>query len=180
MRRIVDLGGGDGTLLLRVARRLAARRRSIQAVVVDRHALLYDGTRAAFERLGWSIEMAATDALEWLAGTRLQEGTVTIANLFLHHFHDAPLSALLERISATTDMLVALEPRRSSFNLGAVRLVGLIGCNSLTRQDGIVSVRAGFDGHELSRLWPIGGAWRIEEGPAGLFSHAFVARRIIG
>jgi hypothetical protein len=180
MRRIIDLGGGDGTLLLRVARRLAARCRSVQAMVVDRHALVGTGTQEAFERLGWGIETATADVLEWLTGTSFQEGTVMIANLFLHHFRDASLYALLERISATTDLFVACEPRRTRFNLGAVRLVGLIGCSSLTREDGIISVRAGFDRHEISRLWPTGEAWHIEDGPTGPFSHAFVARRQAG
>jgi hypothetical protein len=43
-----------------------------------------------------------------------------------------------------------------------------------------VSVRAGFTGRELSRLWPRDENWELHETAAGLFSHLFVARRRIG
>jgi hypothetical protein len=74
---------------------------------------------------------------------------------------------------------VACEPRRSRFTLAASGLIGLIGCNAVTRHDGIVSVRAGFIDHEISERWPSSGAWRLEEGPVGPFSHFFVAARTL-
>jgi hypothetical protein len=74
-------------------------------------------------------------------------------------------------------VFVACEPRRSALALGASRLVGLIGCNEVTRYDAPISVRAGFAGRELSGLWPAGGAWQLREGARGLFSHCFVAGR---
>jgi hypothetical protein len=46
----------------------------------------------------------------------------------------------------------------------------------VTRYDAPVSVRAGFRGQELSRLWPQSG-WTLREQPARLFTHAFAARR---
>ena len=55
----------------------------------------------------------------------------------------------------------------------AAKLVGLIGCNSVTRHDAVVSVRAGFTNRELSDLWPTQGAWLLQEQRAGLFSHLF-------
>src|SRR4249920_206307 len=100
MRRLVDLGGGDGTLLLRVARRLAPRSGQVQGVVVDRHALVSDRTRMEFARLGWQLEPATADVLEWLDRPLPPEGTVILANLFLHHFEEERLRALLQRASA--------------------------------------------------------------------------------
>jgi hypothetical protein len=41
----------------------------------------------------------------------------------------------------------------------------------------VLSVRAGFRGKELTPLWP-GSRWHVDESPAGLFTHRFVARRI--
>jgi hypothetical protein len=41
----------------------------------------------------------------------------------------------------------------------------------------LVSVRAGFRGHELSRLWPNPAGWRLQEGPALPFTHCFFAQR---
>jgi hypothetical protein len=177
IRRLVDLGGGDGTLLLQVARRLAPRVPGVRGVVVDRQMLVSATTREAFGGLGWDLEPAIADAFEWLRADRPQAGTVVIANLFLHHLREAPLSALLVQVAAKAELFVACEPRRSRLTLGASALVGWIGCNAVTRHDATTSVRAGFTGRELSRLWPAGEDWQIEEGPTGLFSHAFVASR---
>ena len=52
MRCVVDLGGGDGTLLLRVARKLAPDCGGVQGVVVDRQMQVSDRTREEFERSG--------------------------------------------------------------------------------------------------------------------------------
>lgn len=175
MRRVVDLGGGDGTLLLQVARTLAPHARGVQAVLVDRHALVSDTTRETFERSGWRIEAATSDVLQWLTGAPRHEDTVMIANLFLHHFEDAPLRALLEQVSRRAELVVACEPRRDRLTLQASRLVGWIGCNAVTRHDAPISVRAGFADRELSALWPAGGDWHTEEGSTGPFSHHFVA-----
>jgi hypothetical protein len=38
-------------------------------------------------------------------------------------------------------------------------------------------VRAGFAGHDLSRLWPASQNWTLHERPAGWFSHLFIAQR---
>ena len=72
---------------------------------------------------------------------------------------------------------IALEPRRSSWSFALSRQLWAIGCNRVTRHDAPVSVRAGFSGNELSRLWPQNGKWRLQERPAGWFSHLFLARR---
>lgn len=177
MRRVVDLGGGDGTLLLQVARELAPWCRGVQAKLVDRQMLMSDRIREEFNECGWGFEAAASDVLEWLARAPQHEGTVMIANLFLHHFEDSPLRALLERVSTRAELFVACEPRRDRPTLQASRLVGWIGCNAVTRHDAPISVQAGFSGREISVLWPAGGDWRTEEGPTGPFSHYFVASR---
>ena len=177
MRRVVDLGGGDGTLLLQVARKLGPWGGGVQAVLVDRQRMVSDGIREAFHEFGWGIEVVASDVLEWLARAPGHEGTVMIANLFLHHFDDPPLRALLEHVSNQAELFVACEPRRDRLTLQASRLVGWIGCNAVTRHDAPISVRAGFTGRELAALWPAGGGWHTEEGPIGPFSHYFVARR---
>jgi hypothetical protein len=61
--------------------------------------------------------------------------------------------------------------------LQASRLLGLIGCNEVTRHDAVVSVRAGFVDQELSALWPERTRWHLQEEAAGLFSHCFVAQQ---
>ncbi len=177
MRRVVDLGGGDGTLLLQLARKLSPDCGGGQGVLVDRQMQVSDRTREGFKECRWGFEAATSDVFQWLATAPLHEGTVMIANLFLHHFEDSPLRALLEQVSTRAELFVACEPRRDRLTLQASRLVKWIGCNTVTQHDAPISVRAGFAGREISALWPAGGDWHTEEGPTGPFSHYFVAAR---
>ena len=102
-----------------------------------------------------------------------------MANLFLHHFADDVLRRVLDAVSGCARAVVALEPRRGRLALAASHCVGMIGANAVTRQDAVLSVRAGFRGREISALWPASAAgWLLQEGPMGLFSHGFVARSV--
>src|SRR6185312_2676586 len=96
------------------------------------------------------------------------------ANLFLHHFEAPALAHMLALAASRTRLFVGCEPRRSRFALAGASLLGIVGCNDVTRHDAVVSVRAGFRGGEIGSLWPADG-WRVEEGAWGLFSHRFVA-----
>ena len=100
-----------------------------------------------------------------------------VANLFLHHFSAPRLAELCNLAARHAQILVAIEPRRSTWALVFSHLVGLIGCNRVTRHDAPVSVRAGFHGGELSQSWSGDGEWSLEERAVGLFSHLFIARR---
>lgn len=176
-RRVIELGAGDGTLLLRLAAQWPARGPKITALLVDRQNLVSDQTRRAFDALGWEVEPVQADIFDWLA----QPGPLAdwlLANLFLHHFQTDQLRSLLRLAAAKTTRFVACEPRRAPLPLAATRLLRLIGCNAVTRHDARVSVCAGFAGSELSALWPQDGSWKLVEKPAGLFSHCFVARRV--
>ena len=60
----------------------------------------------------------------------------------------------------------------------ASRLVGALGANAVTREDAVLSVRAGFRGAELSALWPgDAAAWQLDEHAAAAFSHVLRAVR---
>src|SRR5438128_1170401 len=87
---------------------------------------------------------------------------------------------LLELVSGRTNCFAACEPRRYPVALRASKWVWLLGCNPVTRHDAVASVRAGFDGAELSGFWPGDGGWRLREEAVGLFSHRFVAQRLNG
>jgi hypothetical protein len=102
---------------------------------------------------------------------------IIIANLFLHHFKEAQLTEMLGGIARVASVFIALEPRRSRWALAASKQLWAIGCNHVTRHDAPASVRAGFAGKELSRLWPANRHWHLEERSVGWFSHAFIARR---
>ena len=173
-RRLAELGAGDGTFLLRLAQTLCSQWPKVEVSLVDRQPAISPAVRRGIQECGWSAEVVTADVFDWLKTKRQFDGL--IANLFLHHFHPDALARLLALAAGSAAAFVACEPRRSPTGLLTGRLLWLLGCNSITRHDAPISVRAGFCGTELSSIWP-GGNWQLDEGPAGLFSHLFVARR---
>jgi hypothetical protein len=178
LRTVVELGAGDGHFLLQVARRLSPPPAGARLLLVDRLRLVNPETEAAFRRFGWRAELVQLDVFEWLRRSGHEQVDAVVANLFLHHFTEDQLREIFLWAAQSTPVLVAVEPRRSSLVLSCSRLLGAIGCNSVTRHDAVVSVGAGFAGRELAALWPSAapGCWSLAEGSAGLFSHFFVAR----
>lgn len=173
--RVAEIGAGDGTLMLKLARK-SNRLRGGRVTLLDRQQLLNVETHAALARQDVDAEQVVADVFDWLASTAAVFDVI-IANLFLHHFATDRLAALLALIESRAGIFVACEPHRSRLALAASGMLGVIGCNDVTRHDAIVSVRAGFSGDELSALWPQGGGWTLDERARGLFSHVFVAAR---
>ena len=177
---IVELGAGDGTLLLQLAIRTAPQWKPARVVLVDRKRLLSSRTKAEFEALSWRVESLEMDVFEWLQRPQPEQCDITIANLFLHHFTEENLRSLLRHAAHQTDFFLACEPHRVNFSLCAAAMLGFIGCNGVTRHDAKASVRAGFAENELSKMWPADEGWNLAEHQAGPFSHCFVAQRING
>jgi len=187
--RILEMGAGDGTLLLGVAQSLAPRWPRVQLTLLDRVNIVDPATLAAYDALGWTTHVLVADALDWAAqpgmdGADPQPGRTSSrwdlvsTALFLHHFKGAPLDMLLYAVASRSDRFFACEPNRSWQALAGSHLVGAIGANAVTREDAVLSVRAGFRSHEISARWPqVGSAWQTQEFAAGLFSHCFSARR---
>ena len=176
--RVAELGAGDGDFLLRVARRLGGPWRGCAATLVDRQKLVTEETAGGFHELGWRIETRKEDVFDWCRDETAGHFDVVTVNLFLHHFDSEELQKLFRAIEQRSAFFVAVEPRRSLLSLGFSHLLGFIGCNAVTRHDAPASVRAGFSGRELSRLWNGNGdCWILREEPVGPFSHLFMARR---
>lgn len=171
--RIAELGAGDGTLLLRIAAKMKWPG-GADIVLVDRQPVVSADTGERYRKLGCRVAIDGADVFEWLQGAGARFDAI-VANLFLHHFEGEPLAMLLRLAAARTDAFIACEPRRARMPLAGSHMLGLIGCNDVTRHDAVLSVRAGFTGRELSDAWP-GDGWTLEERKAGLFSHLFVAR----
>ena len=176
-RTIAEIGAGDGTLLARVLGAIEGVR-GARVMLVDRHPAVREETVAVMASDGLRTRVIRTDVFDWLTGPSTPHCDVIVANLFLHHFGEEALGRLLARIAAKTRFFIACEPRRSRMALAGARLLGLAGCNDVTRHDAVVSVRAGFVDGELTALWPREEGWALEERARGLFSHAFVAERI--
>lgn len=184
--RMLEIGAGDGSLMLAVATRLAPAWPGVDLSLLDRQPLVDAQTVAAFGHLGWVATSLAIDVLDWavppstashsLPGTGYWD--LIVANLFLHHFEGPELTALLGAIAARCAAFCACEPRRGWLPLAASHLVGAIGANAVTREDAVLSVHAGFRDDEIGALWPSSPPiWDTREYSAGLFSHCFSARR---
>lgn len=183
--RILELGAGDGSLLLGVARSLAPHWPKVQLSLMDRQDIVAPATLAGFAEVGWSVQVEVADILAWAARpdeAALEEPSarwdlITTA-LFLHHFKRHQLDLLLAAVASRSDRFFACEPSRSWLALAGSHLVGAIGANAVTREDAVLSVHAGFRGREISARWPQANpAWQLREAAAGLFSHCFSAQR---
>jgi SAM-dependent methyltransferase len=175
-KAILELGAGDGTLLLRLARALAWR--GVELTLLDRHRVVSPETLEDFQKLEWRVSVASEDALIWAAEPAETRFDLCITTLFLHHFKDDELAVLLKGIARRCDAFIASEPRRDLLASVGSRLVSLLGTNAITRGDAVKSVAAGFAGRELSDAWPKSSSgWRIREFRAPPFSHCFLAAR---
>ncbi len=177
---IVEIGAGDGTLLLNVLKRCGARRLDHcgKVTLVDQKNIVTAETRAAYAKFGWNCEVICADVFDWLDDAAMSRVDLVVANLFLHHFDEETLARLFAALAQRARCVIACEPRRSRLAVAASRMLWLIGCNDVTRHDAVVSVRAGFRGQELTELWPNHKGWKITERAKGLFSHAFFAQRL--
>ncbi|MEO8307846.1 MAG: class I SAM-dependent methyltransferase [Pseudomonadota bacterium] len=175
-RRILELGGGDATLVLRLAQALQPAWPGVSLTVLDNHDIVSAQTRSGYAALGWELHVLQQDALQWAAQPGLTRYDLCLCNLFLHHFESPALSRLTASIASTCNALIACEPRRNGISLSASRMVGLLGSNRITREDAVTSVVAGFRASELTALWLGDGRdWSLEEYPALPFSHCFIA-----
>lgn len=158
----------------------------VQLTLLDRLDIVSPVTRAGFEALGWSIHVETGNVLDWAAqtacaldGSLQPRWDLISTTLFLHHFEARQLQRLLAKVASCAEHFYACEPKRSWLALVGSHLVGAIGANAVTREDAVLSVRAGFKAAEISTHWPHAmQTWQLREFSAGLFSHCFSAQRI--
>jgi len=176
-RTLLELGAGDGALMLRLAQHRQKHWPDVRVTLLDRLPLVAPRTLEGLTQVGWTPNVVVLDVFEWLASPDTTCWDVILANLFLHHFSDAALRSLLRGVAARSRVFVCCEPRRSMLALAGSHVIGVLGVGPVTRQDAVSSVHAGFRGRELSDLWPDPQDWNLTEQPAGLFTHCFFAFR---
>jgi len=178
--RVLELGCGDGLLLLRVARELRWPR--VTLTLLDRQRAVEPATLDAYRALGWNARLDVRDVFDWTRAPfdAAASFDLIVTSLFLHHFREPALAGLLRVFADRTRAFVAYEPRRSRFALAASHLVGALGANAVTRADAVLSVHAGFRDTELQVLWPHDAGWQVDERAAGPFGHLLVAQRTEG
>ena len=197
---VLELGAGDGTVLLGVARKLRSHWPPVVLSLLDRANLVRRSTVERYARFGWRAVPKVADVHAWAARDDGERWDLIVANLFLHHFDGAELDGLLAAVAARTRCFLACEPRRGWAAAVASRLVGVIGASAVTRADAVVSVDAGFRDLELGARWPLAhtmtspsatsgsvarspavtgpARWVLHESAAGLFTHCFYAERL--
>jgi len=189
--RVLELGAGDGSLMLGVAQAMHSRWPAVALTLLDRQALLAPATAAAYTACGWTATQQLCDVRDWAAegdlpaapspALQIPHWDLVVANLFLHHFEHLELAAVLAAVARRTDDFFACEPRRGWLAWAGSHLVGALGANAVTRADAVLSVHAGFRAAELRALWPASArGWTLSEYPAGLFSHCLLASRARG
>jgi hypothetical protein len=181
--RVLELGAGDGSLMLGVAQVLQPRWPCVELTLLDRQALLDPALVARYAKVGWSVVQQVGDVLDWAAGTsnRLECAStppwdLVVTNLFLHHFEDQQLALILAAVASKSRAFFACEPRRDWLALAGSHMIGALGANYVTCEDSVLSVHAGFNGNELTALWPRQAVpWQVQEYSGGLFCHCFRA-----
>lgn len=178
-RRILDLGAGDGSLLLRVARAMPPSWRGVEVTLLDREDLVGSATHKGFARLGWTLRSETIDVFDWARMAAPGGFDLCLSVLFLHRLEQDARTRLLPTLARRTMAFVACEPRRSAVARVGSHLVPLLGTSATMRDDAVQGVAAGFSGRELSEVWPPApGAWALDEYPGGLFLHCFAAVRV--
>lgn len=174
--QMAELGAGDGTFIQEILRGLSNPLPKVRLTLVDRQPAVSDSTLSELAKMGVEVKVCQEDVFQWLRNAEPQRDLI-MANLFLHHFKNHGLQELFSLAAQKTSGFVCCEPRRSGTAYLAAAGVFLVGCNRITRHDATISVRAGFKGDELTRLWGQSSEWETSEKEAGLFSHLFIARR---
>lgn len=174
---ILELGAGDATLLLHLARQLAPHWPGVAVTVLDRVDLVSSETRQDFAALGWRLSVVTADILHWARAKSVDHHDLCLTTLFLHHFDAEQLDAILAAVAARCSAFVACEPRRDLLTWVGSRCVAMLGSNRITREDAVTSVVAGFNGTELTQAWPDPrDAWILDELRVFPFTHLFSAR----
>jgi hypothetical protein len=175
-KSVLELGAGDGSLLLRLAAAIRPRWLDVKVTLLDRQRIVSPETVEAYRRLGWDVTTVCEDVLAWARQAPEQRYDLTVATLFLHHFEAPELREVLRGVISQSRAFVAIEPRREMIAKVGSRLIGLLGTNAVTREDAVKSVDAGFTGDEITQSWPSSQeAWWMREYRVLPFSHAFIA-----
>ena len=150
LRRVVELGAGNGSLAGAILRKLPTVEMTCVDLIARPHGL---DRRVAW----WRGDVLDYDGYG--------KDTVVVANLFLHHLESAELEQLGSKIHEVLGVLAA-EPYRGALSLMMGRCLFPV-VNDVTKHDMAVSIRAGFRSGELGHL--LGGelAWSEHRGAFG-------------
>ena len=174
--RIVEIGSGDGALAYKIFKKLGEAPAGSRFDFVDKAGSLSRQVKQGLVELGWEVNEFEADVFHWVENSP-DSYDLCFASLFLHHFDEHELKLLFRHLSQKIERFFCIEPRRDRFGLLGALGLRLLGCDPVTLHDAKVSVRAGFQHQEISRIWDqsVPAGWHLKERRAGLFSHFFSA-----
>jgi hypothetical protein len=158
---VLEIGAGDGGLMLDCIRRGLVPARQVSALDFS-------------PRPGpWPPESS------WSRQSVFDPGwpsaDVVVANLFLHHFDASQLARIGERLRVSRLLLLS-EPARRTIHLAQGALLAAVaGFGRVTRHDMMASIRAGFAGDDLIAALGLRG-WQCDVSVTLLGAYRVVAR----
>lgn len=150
INRVIELGAGEGFLTQLIKTEFP----HLDVVAVD----LVAAPEGFDPQVRW-------DEADVLAYDGYEEGSIVVANLFIHHLQDEQIRELAEKMQDVAAILFA-EPYRKPLSLMMGRCIFPL-VNDVTRHDMMVSVRAGFIGGDLPALLGEGFHWQESLGLIG-------------
>lgn len=82
-----------------------------------------------------------------------KEYDIVLATLFLHHFNDEEIQALLSNLSNKASIgIVVNDLQRSEIAYGLFKLLGIVITNYMIKQDGLTSILRSFKREDLKRI----------------------------
>jgi len=143
---LLDVGAGLGDVAHYLERGWRGRRNGLRAVALDWHA---EATRLCGER---DLLAVQGDAMRLPLADRSVD--VAVASQLLHHFSRAAAIEVVRELDRVARMgVVIADLRRSRLAAWGIWIAAhALRFHSVTRQDGVTSVRRGYKRHELSEL----------------------------
>ena len=166
--RILELGCGDGRLMLGVARHRGASLAGGALDLLDRQPIVDAGDdRGLCRARAGSAGRSSPTSLDWAVrgDERASAGTSSSPTCSCTTSRAKRSAGCSRHARAAPSASSRASRGASRFALAASHLIVFLGANAVTRHDGVLSVHAGFVDNELATAWPRRGrlAWRLDE-----------------
>jgi len=144
---IIDLGCGHGDMLRQIADFGREKRLQFQLIGIDANK---DAIAYANE-LSLNYPEISYESIDiFSSGFRNMKCDIALCTLFLHHFSETDIIALLNQLQSQTSLgIVVNDLQRSEIAYGLFRLLGMTISNPMVKQDGLTSILRAFKRQDL-------------------------------
>lgn len=147
---IIDLGCGHGDILRLIANFGRKNNYKFKLIGIDANE---DAIKYANELSTNYDELTFSNVDIFSEDFKSLEYDIALSTLFLHHFNQEEIHALLKTISATANLgIVINDLHRNRLAYGLFKLLGLVISNHMIVQDGLTSILRAFKREELEQI----------------------------